>query len=103
MEYTLISPEKLTRSKLRELSIYASKCLGWKKGTGKQELILNAEVFDETAVKKILNALLYNNIMRPTPLTVNGLKITSFDQLINIYCTARAMDLVFAFKDKDLR
>ena len=47
--------------------------------------------------------MLYNNIHQPTPLTVNGLRITSIAELIHIYAAANTLKLVRPFKSDDLR
>ena len=65
--------------------------------------MLDAEVFDEIAVKKILKAMVNNNIVNPTPLSVESLKITSFDELVTIHRMSKALDLNFKFRDDDIR
>ena len=43
-----------------------------------------------------------NNINHPSPLTVNGLKLTSFGELIHVCAAANHLKLVRAFKGDDL-
>lgn len=44
------------------------------------------------------------NIMRPVPLSVNNLEVSSFDELIAVYRTVQHLDLKWAFKGTtDLR
>ena len=52
---------------------------------------------------KTLKAMLYNNINRPTPLSVNGLQIAHFEDLIHVYAAANNLQLSRDFKGDDLR
>jgi hypothetical protein len=65
--------------------------------------VLDGETFDGAAVSKILKAMANNNINYPTPLSVNGLQLTSFDDVISVYKAANDLKLNRAFKGDDLR
>ena len=103
MESTLLSPDDLTRSKLCNLSFLAGKQLSWGQGSGKTDLILDGKRFDGAAVTKILKAMVNNDIHRPTPLTVEGLRLSSFDDLVAMYKMAESLWLHRGFKGNDLR
>ena len=86
------------------MSKHAETRLGFGKGTGKTELVLDGSKFNKEAAEKILEAMVkVDFINKPTPLTAIALKLESTDELINAYFTANALQLDPTFRGDNIR